>query len=415
MDPFPSSSSERQVHTDSQRCLDCHFCRNAFPYCPTEEHCAGCGACVAACPGEARYLVPRKLSNDSVKIWINGEPFETLASSTVLQALLHAGFHVNSFPGDGDICAPCRTGGCWSCAVQINGKLQPSCVTPLQPNMRIETDIAQEPVLRVISGFQGHSVGGVGTPYNLKAKGLRGHYIEVAGFTHGCVLRCPTCQNWHTTYSSRGQPLSPRKAAKLLTRARRTYGVDRIAISGGESTLNRPWLIQLVAELRRLNPDPDARIHIDTNAVMLTPDYLDELVARGMTDIGPDTKGLELETFSCITGITNPELAEKLHRTEWGAIKHLVTQYFDEIFIGIGIPYNFELISLEEIQRIGETLASWEPDVQVCVLDYRPEFRASQLIRPTFDEMVNVKRILEQAGLTAVICQTTRGHIGPEK
>jgi pyruvate formate lyase activating enzyme len=410
LNPTVDNFSQLQVRIDRQRCISCGFCRTALSYCPGEDHCVACGACVAACPAEARSLVLKRPKNDALKIWIDSEPFEIPASITVLEALNYAGFRVHSFPGGGDIYAPCRTGGCWSCAIMINGKLQPSCVTPVQSEMRIEADITEESAVRVVSGFQGHPVGGVGTPYDLKTKGS---FIEVAGFTHGCILRCPTCQNWHTTYSSRGTPLTPHQTAKVLTRARHSYGVDRIAISGGEGTLNRPWLTQLVTELRSLNADPNARIHVDTNAAVLTRDYIDDLVMLGMTDIGPDIKGLELATFSKITGIKDPELAKKLHSTEWNAVKHLLDHYFGEIFIGVGIPYNTAFISLKEIEKIGDKLASWEPSVQVCVLDYRPEFRALNLVRPAFEEMIQVKRTLEQTGLTSVICQTIWGHIGP--
>lgn len=399
-----------QVLKEHKRCLSCGFCKNGQAFCPGEEHCVGCGACVVACPAEARHLIPKKPPSEIVKIWINGEAFELASSQTVLQALNLAGFRSSAFPGEGSIFAPCKTGGCWSCAVKINGTLQPSCVTPLQPEMRIETETATERPVRLISGFHGHSVGGVGTPYDLKT---RGSFIEVAGFTHGCVLRCPTCQNWHTTYSSRRMPFSAEQTARILTQARRTYAVDRIALSGGESTLNRPWLTQLVEELRKLNVDPEARVHVDTNAVVLVTDYIDDLVAAGMTDIGPDVKGLDLATFSRITGIHDRELAEKLLRTEWAAVQHLLDNYFGEIFIGIGIPYNASLISLEEIARLGEKIAGCEPTVQVCVLDYRPEFRARELQRPAFEEMINVKRTLEQAGLMNVICQTIWGHVGP--
>jgi len=280
--------------------------------------------------------------------------------------------------------------------------------------MQVATDVTKQIPVRIVSGFQGHSVGGVGTPYNVKSKGSKGAFIEVAGFTHGCILRCPTCQNWQITYSSRGEPFSPEKTAKILTHTRRALGVDRIALSGGESTLNRPWLTQLVSELRKLNSDPAVRIHVDTNAVVLTPDYIDELVTLGMTDIGPDIKGLELATFSQITGINEPIFAKKLHETEWCAIKHLLDHYVGQIFIGIGITYNTAFITLEEIQRIGDKIVRWEPSVQICVLDYRAEFRCSDLVRPSYKEMLEVKRVLKDTGLTTVICQTVRGHLGPD-
>ena len=186
-----------------------------------------------------------------------------------------------------------------------------------------------------------------------------------------------------------------------------------MAISGGESTLNYRWLIAYLKNLKKLNPDKDARFHVDTNAVILTKEYIDRLVEAGMTDIGPDIKALTLPTFKKITGIKNEELAKKLLETEWAAVKYLINQYWGKIFIGIGIPYNKKLISLEEIWEIGRKIAEWEPTIQVCVLDYRPEFRRQDIERPSFHEMVKVKNILEDAGLKCVICQTTQGHIGP--
>ncbi len=73
------------------------------------------------------------------------------------------------------------------------------------------------------------------------------------------------------------------------------YGVDRMAISGGESTLNRRWLLGFLRDLKNLNRDERARIHVDTNAAVLTPGYIDELVIAGTTDVGADVKALELD------------------------------------------------------------------------------------------------------------------------
>lgn len=200
-----------------------------------------------------------------------------------------------------------------------------------------------------------------------------------------------------------------------MTDTRRRYIVDRMAISGGESTLNRSWLVQYIQELRRLNPNGKARFHVDTNATILVKDYIDELLEVGVTDIGPDLKGLHLETFMRITGLRDRALAEKYHQTSWKAIKYLVNNYKERIFIGVGIPYNRDLISLEEIARMGDEICKIDPEVQVCVLDYRPEFRRMNMKRPTYREMVNVWEILHGRGLKTVICQTEFGHIGPKR
>lgn len=68
-------------------------------------------------------------------------------------------------------------------------------------------------------------------------------------------------------------------------------------------------------------------------------------------------------------------------------------------------------MKLEELAEIGVTLAGWDSEIQATILDYRPEFRASFLERPSLREMKKVKEVLTDSGLTNVICQTTIGYI----
>ncbi|MEM2339563.1 MAG: radical SAM protein [Nitrososphaerales archaeon] len=375
------------------------------------EECIGCGACFITCPNEA-IIIKEKPREKEIKIKVNGESFSIPEKITVKKALEFIGYKIGKFPNEGDLFVPCEVGGCWSCAIIINGEIKPSCVTGVKEGMKIKTQLPKDyKPKRLIHGWMGHSVGGVGTPWWLK-KGYGS--IEVATFACGCNFRCPQCQNWTTTYCGKEVALTPREAALLMTHTRRMHGGNRMAISGGECTLNKPWLIQYIQELKKLNPDEKARFHIDTNASILTKDYIDELVEAGMTDIGPDLKGLKLETFMKITGLKDEKIAEKYYRTSWEAVKYLINNYKDKVFIGIGIPYNKDLISLEEIAKMGDEIYKLDPEVQVCVLDYRPEFR-SKILRPSYYEMVKVWDILKSTGLKTVICQTEYGHIGPKE
>jgi len=76
-----------------------------------------------------------------------------------------------------------------------------------------------------------------------------------------------------------------------------------MAISGGEPTLNKRWLIEYFRELKKLNSDKEARLHLDSNGALLTPEYIDELAEAGVNNIGVEPKGLRLETFMDISGI----------------------------------------------------------------------------------------------------------------
>jgi pyruvate formate lyase activating enzyme len=372
------------------------------------DGCVGCGSCELACPNEAIDLRERFGRVREIKIKVDGRVAYVPEKITVKGALENLGYKFSKYPGDVGVFAPCEVGGCYSCALKIDGVFRPPCVTGVRDGMEVETSeygVAR----RIVDGWMCHTVGGVGTPWYLKGK----EYVEAAVFACGCNLRCPQCQNWDITYRGKGSAINPEEAAVKMTLMRRSCGVDRMAISGGESTLNRVWLTKYVEELRRLNPDGRARIHVDTNASILTKDYIDELVEAGVTDIGPDLKGLRLETFMKITGLNDKELAEKYHRTSWDAVRYLADNYGGKVFIGVGIPYNESLISMDEVSRIGEEIAKIDSKIQVCVLDYRPEFRRRDISRPRIREMVMIWRALKDIGLKTVICQTERGHIGP--
>ena len=347
-----------------------------------------------------------------INIHIDGEPFEVPRGITVKRALEIGGITFCAYPGDGDIFAPCGVGGCFSCSVLADGALVRSCVTEVREGMDIQTKLPEDfTPLRIIHGPEPHAVGGKATPWWLKSVES---YIEVAIWTAGCNLSCPQCQNYSVTYDGQSPPSTPEKAAELVTLARRRYGVDRMAISGGEPTLNRPWLIRYFKALKRLNPDEQARLHLDSNGTILTKDYIDELIEEAsLTDIGIEPKGVSVETFMRITGVSDRNMAERYLGTAWEAVKHVIDNYRDKVFLGVGLPYNKALISLEEVARFGERLASMDPTIQLCVLDYFPTFRRMDLRRPNPKEMFKVKRLLEGMGLKAVVVQTSIGHFGP--
>jgi pyruvate formate lyase activating enzyme len=171
--------------------------------------------------------------------------------------------------------------------------------------------------------------------------------------------------------------------------------------------------VEYFRELKRLNQDGEARLHLDSNGTLLSQEYIDELVDAGVTDIGVEPKGIYIETFRKITGISSYELGKKWLSTSWWAIEYIANKYKDRVFLGVGLPYNKGLIGMDEVFEFGKRLSAIDPKIQLCVLDYFPAFRRRELKRPFPQEMLKVKAVLEDAGLRAVVVQTSKGHIGP--
>ena len=352
-------------------------------------------------------------------VLIDGRQYRFADQLTVLQALSKVGYKVSHFPEEGRVYAPCRTGGCWSCTVLVDGVLKRSCVTTLKDGMEISTDrkvIEAMPPLRQIATVTAHPVGGVGTPHTLRkihqpASG-KPYYTEVDAFTQGCILRCPTCQNWPYTYSSRGTPLTPEQAAELIDSKARAHNLKRIAFTGGEATINRRWLVQVLKGLKTLNPD-GINLHVDTNGALLTPDYIEQMIGVGMTDVGVDIKASRLKTYQKVTGIKHPAFSRRLFEQSWTGVEYLLKNCTDRIFVGLGIVYNRALIPLEEIEETARRIIELNPSVQVTLLDYRPEFRQRDITQPSAGEMFDMWKKLKKMGLECVICQTSAGYFGP--
>lgn len=398
-----------KVFTDEALCEKCGFCRTVNRC--VNPKCVGCLSCYSACPYEAKKIIRDEDGEEQIiEITVDGAQYSVPKNITVKDALKLIGYDVGIYPDEGRIQAPCGLGGCWACIVIADGKPIRSCVTGVKDGMLIETDTGLTPPLRIIHGPEPHTVGGKATPWT-EGKGTR--YVEVALWAAGCNLRCRSCQNYGVTYDNSSEPLTPREAARRLTYYRRLYNVNGLAISGGEPTLNKRWLLEYFKELRRLNPDRKARLHLDSNGTLLTPPYIDDLIEAGANNIGVEPKGIRLETFMNISGIKDENVAERYLKTSWNAIKYLADKYRDRVYIGVGVPYNSAFMSFNEIFEIGEKIASIDPSLQVCVLDYFPAFRRREIKRPDYKEMLRVKEILNGLGLKYVIVQTSLGHIGP--
>jgi len=395
------------VEVDPERCRLCGFC-SLVNVCRSPDSCIGCLSCYWACPYEARRIRVIEAEPRTIKIFVDGVQYEVPSGVSVAKALESIGFRFAK-PGSRKPSIPCGTGGCWACALIIDGSLERTCITPVRDGMEIETDVERVEPLRIVHGPEPHLVGGKATPW-WEVDYER--FVEAAIWVAGCNLRCPQCQNYRVTYDNVTDPITPREAARRVVQCQRRFRTRGIAISGGEPTLNRRWLIEFFREVTKLVPSK-VRRHLDSNGTLLTPDYIDELVEAGCNNIGVEPKCVRIDTYMRITGIQDRELARKYLETAWKAIEYIYERYSDRVYLGIGLVYNSALVSLDEVAEAGRRIASIDPRIQVTVLDYFPAFRRRDISRPSVEEMLRVKRVLEDQGLRCVIVQTMRGHVGP--
>ncbi|OAT81687.1 hypothetical protein A6M21_09745 [Desulfotomaculum copahuensis] len=162
-------------------------------------------------------------------------------------------------------------------------------------------------------------------------------------------------------------------------------------------------MIDFIRELRKLYSN--IRIQLDTNASLLTNDYIDELYDAGLTDISPDLKGDDLSTFMKLTGIKEKNLANRYLETAWEGVKYLVNNYHDRINLAVAIPYHPSFISRQEIERMGKRLANMDNKIDVNLIIYQPVFRMRSVSEVSDTDIDEALELLKDAGLQKVWCQ----------
>jgi pyruvate formate lyase activating enzyme len=362
----------------SSACIDCNFC-DYFVKCKGENSCIGCSICLKGCPEKARLLYPPSESaGPATNVIIDGDHFSLPGHISIAKALNIIGKNPKSAHS-------CCSGGCYDCTVLVNDTLVNSCSTEILEGMNINTNeeaINMHPPLRLVSFFPGHL------------------HSAISLFTSGCNFNCDFCHNWNITFDSSGRPVTPEYAATATKQMMGSRENPRISISGGEPTLNRRWLIDLIKKLKVTCTD--ARIQVDTNGSLLTRDYLDELSEAGMTDISVDLKGMHLETFKKLTGVEDNGLAQQYLDTAWQSIEHIIAK---GLYITIGLPFHPQFISKEELHLMGEKIAAIDKNIDVNLIVYQPAFRLRHSSPVADQDVDEALALLNDTGIKRVWCQ----------
>ena len=381
-------SAKRFIAVRNENCLKCNFCYQYIDCALSRTGCIGCGACIKGCPQGAIQLEPRREPGSKIQFSLDGKPCTVMGPLSVRDALLELGPTSDNDPplAKENNHILCSTGSCWSCGVLIDGRIAPSCITPLEEGMQIVTDpVAIDRV----------------EPRRIVTLMRPAPHYHPSIFTHGCNYHCDLCHNWNLTFSNTGHALNP-----VETAARLNLNLEEdhwVGISGGEPTLNRKWLLETVRAIRQAAPD--IRIQLDTNASVLIPEYIDELVESGITDISPDLKATRLKTFMKVCGLNSEKRAKRYLETSWQAVRYLNATYSDQVFMAVSVPCHPRTHSMDELEETAQTIASINPEIPVTLIEYQPAFRLRDWPFVSQKGMEQVRKIFETAGLHKVIIQ----------
>lgn len=380
----------RKVAVRNSKCQRCGFCTD-YMACASKSGCIGCGACVIGCPQGARQLKEYPEEGELIRFALNGNTCSVEGPITVFNALCQLGLAEKSHGPEGCQAEPlCGTGGCWSCAVSVDGVLTRSCVTPLLEGMEIVTgaDIVQRyPPVRMVTLMRPAP-----------------HY-HPSIFVHGCNYRCNLCHNWDLTFSADTQARDPAETVRSLQLDPETdYW---IGISGGEPTLSPAWLLETVRQVRMAVPQ--SRIQLDTNASLLTSELVDKLVTAGVTDISPDIKALHLDTFMNITGVASQKSAQSYLENSWNSVRYINEHYRNQVFMAVSLPCHPRIHSKAELYDTAAALVQIDPEMHVTLIEYQPAFRQRDWPILGQEVMEQARKIVMSAGLRNVIVQGGTG------
>ena len=225
-------------------------------------------------------------------------------------------------------------------------------------------------------------------------------------FLAGCNFRCLNCQNFSIAHYP-DQPdvlrgwVEPKKLAQeALERMSSPFGrlinAYYIFFSGGTPTPSLPYVIDIIKEARKLQPQ--VKVNYDTNGY-ITMESL-EKIAKLTTTFTYDIKAFHQETFSALTGAN----VEPVLRNA----EILISNWREKIW-EIRILAIPEIVEKEEIRALSEFIAELDFTVPICFLTFRPNFILDDHVGATtkfIKEMVDIAR---DVGLVNV---SWAGHAG---
>jgi len=156
----------------------------------------------------------------------------------------------------------------------------------------------------------------------------------------GCNFRCKGC--FSLAREPIGEPMSVEQLISLVKKSSSDYygdaPLEEAVITGGEPTLDRDYLVDLVSQLK----ESVEWIVVDTNGYFLDDGYLKELIEAGLTEVIFDLKAWDEKLHEWYTGYSNKRILANI-RNAYGKVKLVVNTVY--------IPGIVDEPEIEEIAR----------------------------------------------------------------
>ncbi|MBN1455434.1 MAG: radical SAM protein [Methanomicrobia archaeon] len=193
----------------------------------------------------------------------------------------------------------------------------------------------------------------------------------------GCNFHCRGC--FRPARDEGGTQLTAAEAIARMERACLDYYGElpsEAMITGGEPTLDKVYLVQLV---RGLKTRGFSKIVLMTNGYALGEDerYVPELTEAGLTEAHVDVKAYSEELHQWYTGKSSKPVLRAIERLNASGITLIVQTVF--------IP---GIVDLDEIEQIARFLAAVNENIPYRINPFAPTFAVDRVSRrPTLEEM----------------------------
>ena len=216
----------------------------------------------------------------------------------------------------------------------------------------------------------------------------------------GCNFKCRGC--FSIARDPVGEPMTVDGLINWVEKSRWAYTnstlLEEAIITGGEPTLDRDFLLDLVLNLKTCMEVK--HITLSTNGYLLDMDCVMKLKDAGLDEVKLDIKAYNESIHQWYTGMSNRPVRK--------AVRNLFESELDFRVETVLMP---GIVDAEEIERIASFLAQIDPGIKYKVVKFAPGEAREKVTRRPSDEKIELavnsasKYLLNVAGGKACVQQ----------